>query len=207
MPNKVYKLYKNLFNQYGDNPSSVKARTFKQQQLRFKYLLECINIHNKDSILDIGSGLGNLLSFIRQKNLKCNYTGLDFLGDFIDLSNRKFKKDRKAKFFKFNILKKKIKKKYDWVILSGTFNDKHKDSKIEMLKIIVKMFRACRKGIVFNGLSKYVDYEDKKLFYTYPDKIFNYCVKNLSKYVILKTDYQLKKGVIPFEYTMCIKKK
>ena len=76
-----------------------------------------------------------------------------------------------------------------------------------MLKILTKMFKACRKGIIFNSLSKYVDFEDKTLFYSYPDKIFKFCVKNLSRYVILKTDYQLKKGIIPFEYTICVKKK
>ena len=39
------------------------------------------------------------------------------------------------------------------------------------------MFKASKKGIIFNSLSKYVDYEEKSLFYSYPDKIFNFCVK------------------------------
>ena len=30
-------------------------------------------------------------------------------------------------------------------------------------------------------------------FYSYPDKVLQFCIKNLSKYVILKTNYQLKK--------------
>ena len=55
-----------------------------------------------------------------------------------------------------------------------------------MIKILKKMFKASKKGIIFNSLSKYVDYEEKSLFYSYPDKIFNFCVKNLSKYVVLK---------------------
>ena len=58
-----------------------------------------------------------------------------------------------------------------------------------------------------NSLTKYVDYEDKKLFYSYPDKIFKYCVTNLSKYIVLKTNYQTKKNTIPFEYTMAVFKK
>ena len=61
MTNKIYKLYKNLYDKYGDDPASVKARTHKQQQLRFKYLFKYINIKDKDTILDIGSGLGDLL--------------------------------------------------------------------------------------------------------------------------------------------------
>ena len=62
-----------------------------------------------------------------------------------------------------------------------------------MYKIIKKMFLSSKKGIVFNGLTKYVDYEDKKLFYSYPDQILKFCIKNLSKYVVLKTNYQLKR--------------
>ena len=41
--------------------------------------------------------------------------------------------------------------------------------------MIKKMFKNSRKGIVFNSLSKYVDFENDKLFYTYPDKILKYC--------------------------------
>ena len=63
-----------------------------------------------------------------------------------------------------------------------------------MLKILTKMFWPVER-IIFNSLSKYVDFEDKTLFYSYPDKIFKFCVQNLSRYVILKTDYQLKKAL------------
>ena len=206
MSKKVYQIYKNLYYKHGDKAASVKARTYQQQDLRFKYLFECAVITSSDTILDVGSGLGNLLSFIRRRKLKSKYTGIDFLEEFISISKKKHQNDKNSKFFKFNILKQKIKKKYDWVVLSGTFNDKYKNSNKDMLKIISKMFISCKKGIIFNSLNKNVDYEDKKLFYSHPDKVLNYCVKNLSKYIILKTDYQLKKGVIPFEYTMCVKK-
>jgi hypothetical protein len=76
-----------------------------------------------------------------------------------------------------------------------------------MHKLIKKMYLSSKKGIVFNGLNKYVDYEDKKLFYSYPDKILKYCINNLSKYVILKTNYQLKKNTIPFEFSVAVFKK
>ncbi len=206
MNKKIYLLYKDLYLKHGSSAPAVKARTYSQQKLRFKYLIDCAEIDSHDSVLDIGSGLGDLLRFIRKKHLKCNYTGIDFLDDFVNVANKKYNKDKNSKFIKFNILKQKISKKYDWVLLSGMFNDKYKNSEKDMIKVITKMFQACKKGIVFNSLSKYVDYEDKKLFYSYPDKIFKYCIKNFSNYIVLKTDYQLKKGIIPFEYTMCVKK-
>ena len=70
-----------------------------------------------------------------------------------------------------------------------------------------KMFEASTKGIVFNSLTKYVDYEDNDLFYTYPDKVMKYCLENFSKYIVLKTNYQLKKDTIPFEYSLCVYRK
>ena len=98
-------------------------------------------------------------------------------------------------------------KNYDWLFLSGLFNDKDIWSEAFMFKIIRKMFKASRKGIVFNSLTTHVDYKDKKLFYSNPEKVFNYCAKNLSKYIVLKTNYQLKKKTIPFEYSMAVFKK
>ena len=144
---------------------------------------------------------------MRKNKIKCKYLGVDFLEEFIDVAKKKNKSDSNSKFTKLDIHKQKFPKNYDWLILSGLFNDKDKNSEKSMIKIITKMFRASRKGIVFNSLSKYVDYEDKKLFYSNPNKIFDYCAKNLSKYLILKTNYQLKKNTIPFEYTMAVFKK
>ena len=206
MNKKIHSLYKRLYSQHGSTAPAVKARSSNQQNLRFKYLFECANVNSHDSILDIGSGLGDLLNFKKKKRLKCNYTGIDFLNEFIEVAKNKYKKDKNSKFVKLNILKQKIPYKYDWVMLSGMFNDKYKNSEKDMTKVLNKMFDACKKGIIFNSLTKYVDYEDKKLFYSYPDKIFKHCVENFSNYVVLKTDYQLKKGTIPFEYTMCVKK-
>ena len=123
------------------------------------------------------------------------------------LLKKKNNKNSKIKFLKLDIDKKQFPKNYDWFVLSGLFNDKDKNSEKFMIKTITKMFKASNKGIAFNSLSKYVDYEDKKLFYSKPDKIFKYCIENLSKYVILKTNYQLKKNTIPFEYTMAVFKK
>ena len=69
------------------------------------------------------------------------------------------------------------------------------------------MYDTANKGIAFNSLSKYVDYEDESLYYTYPDKTLKYCIENLSKYTILKTNYQLKENTIPFEYSVSVFKK
>ena len=61
-----------------------------------------------------------------------------------------------------------------------------------MKKTLKKMFNSSKKGIVFNSLSTHVDYKDRNLFYSNPEEILNFCVKNLSKYYVIRSDYQLK---------------
>ena len=206
MAGKIFNQYKELYKEFGSSPHAVKARNKIQQSLRFKHLIDLIDIKTNDKVLDIGCGLGDLSIYLKNKKLNCNYLGLDFIEEFI-LSAKKKYGDKKTSFLKLDIENKKFPKNYDWLVLSGLFNDKKKNSQVFMYKMIKKMFKNSRKGIVFNSLSKYVDFENDKLFYTYPDKILKYCVKNLSKYVILKTNYQLKKNTIPFEYSIAVFKK
>ena len=78
MNRKTLNLYNKLYYRHGDSPASVKARDSLQQSLRFKYLLECLQLKNHHKILDVGCGLGDFLKYLRKNNLKCKYLGVDF---------------------------------------------------------------------------------------------------------------------------------
>ncbi len=202
---KIKNVYRDLFKKYGDSPISVKARDKKQQYKRFKNLIRCCEISKNDTILDLGCGSGEFYEFVKKFKIS-KYCGIDFLDEFVNIGRKKYNNFRKVKFIKLDIEKNQLPKNYDWVFLSGTFNDKKKNSNQMMFKILRKMYLACNKGIVFNSLSKHVDFEDNKLFYSSPEDVLKFCIKNLSKFYVLRSDYQLKKDVIPFEYSMCIKK-
>ena len=207
MNDKIYSLYKKLYEEHGVSPEAVKARDAKQQKLRFQHLVSLGEIKENDSILDVGCGSGELLDYLRKMNINGEYCGVDFLEEFISYGNEKYADDKKATFIKLNILEDQFQKNYDWVILSGVFNDLRDNSEDFFFSLIKKMYQACNKGLLFNSLSKFVDYEDEKLFYTYHDKVMKFCIENLSKYVQVKTNYQLKKDTIPFEYSMGIYRK
>jgi len=206
MDKKIYKLYTELCKNYGNTPSAVMARDTNQQNLRFKELINIIDLKNKDKVLDVGCGLGDLVIYLRKNKFNGQYLGVDFIDGFIKIAKKQYG-NNKTKFLRLDIENEDFPKRYDWLFLSGLFNNKKKGADKFMFKILKKMFESSEKGIVFNSLSKYVDYEDKHLFYSYPDKIFQFCVKNLSKYVMLKTNYQLRKNIIPFEYTIAVFKK
>ena len=203
---KIKNIYRKLYRKYGDSPISVKARDKKQQYSRFKNLLRCCEISKNDTILDLGCGTGEFYEFVKKFKIS-KYCGIDFLDEFIIVGKKKYKNIKKVKFKKLDFEAKQIPKNYDWIFLSGSFNDKKKNSKQMMFKTLKKMYLACKKGIVFNSLSKHVDYEDSKLFYSSPEDVLKFSTKNLSKFYVLRSDYRLKKNTIPFEYSMCIKKK
>lgn len=206
MNNKVQNLYEYLCQKHGASPAAVKARDETQQKLRFINLLRCADIAKTDSFLDMGCGTGSLLHFIRDAGFQGDYIGLDFVDEFISHAKTEFVSDKNATFQTFDIENEKLPASFDWYVLSGVFNDVRDNSEDFMYSTLLKMFESSRKGIIFNSLSKYVDYEDSGLFYSYPDKVFQFCVKNLSKSVVLRTDYQLRENVIPFEYSMAVTK-
>lgn len=60
-----------------------------------------------------------------------------------------------------------------------------------MTKCLETLFLITKK-IVFNNLSTYVDYFDKRLFYLDPFKLFNH-IKNISDRCVIDHSYSLKK--------------
>ena len=96
---------------------------------------------------------------------------------------------------------------YDYIFVSGTFNNKLNDNWNFMKKILKKLFFMTKKTLIFNNLSTYVDYYDNGLFYIEPEKVFKFCKMNLSEFVEIRHDYQIKEKVIPFEFTTYVYKK
>jgi hypothetical protein len=59
-----------------------------------------------------------------------------------------------------------------------------------------------RLGLAFNMMSAYVDYQDPGLFYEYPENVFGFLKKEITPYVALRNDYEVKPGVVPFDFTV-----
>lgn len=56
------------------------------QRVRFEVLTRYVNFAGKTTqktLLDVGCGLGDLAEFLRDKNLKVNYTGVDILEEML----------------------------------------------------------------------------------------------------------------------------
>ncbi|NMP32895.1 class I SAM-dependent methyltransferase [Thalassotalea sp. M1531] len=159
-----------------------------------------------NSIIDIGCGLGDMYSFLLSQGYEGEYLGLDFVEDFVTLANEKFVDHPKAKFQVFDINKQRVPSGYDYILLSGVFNNKTDDSEQFLYSCLRKMFAACEKGVGFNAMSTYVDFFAEDLYYSNPLEVFDFCKKELTLNVTLKHDYLVKEGSVPYEYTIFLHK-
>ena len=132
--------------------------------------------------------------------------GIDISPEAIKLARNLNMNNSKCDFLLTNIFDKKVKKKFDYVLINGTFNNNTNNNWNWMRKSLIQLFSVTKKAIIFNNLSYYVDYYDKKLFYIKPEKVFNFCKQKLSEKIILNNSYVLKKNTIPYEFTTYVKK-
>lgn len=75
------------------NPNLAKERD-KYEKYKIKKI---INFSNNDTVLDIGCGIGRWADEI--SNSVKRYVGIDFINEFIDIANSKYKKKNNIQFF------------------------------------------------------------------------------------------------------------
>jgi hypothetical protein len=197
--------YKELFDKYGVNPKSVQYTDKATQIKRFEILSQ---IDPKmSSVTDFGCGLGDLYLYLKDSfGYHGKYLGLDFVPDFVHSCNKIFSNDPNANFIIFDIKNDELLEINDYVLLSGVFNNKTPDNYDFMYNTIRKMFAYANKGVAFNSMSTYVDYQEEHLFYTNPLEVFDFCKREITSKVVLRHDYQVKENIIPFEYCIYLYK-
>jgi SAM-dependent methyltransferase len=203
------KHYQSLFLKYKYSYKTAQQSSRATQKKRIKILTDDFTFSKNDKILDFGCGTAFLFEYLKkEKNFKGYYTGVDMVKEIIESNKKKYSKNKKVKFLDIDILKenKKILES-DYIFISGTFNNNISSNWKFMTRSLKKLFNSTKKVIAFNNLSTYVDYKDKGLYYTSPEKVFKFCKNHLSKYVLLKHNYLIKKKSIPFEFTTFVYKK
>lgn len=182
--------YNERLLKYGYNPKTLgwlKGR----QGIRYSVLTSIGNINNS-SILDVGCGFGDLYGFLLYKKLSCKYVGIDVNPKLIQVGISRYPK---AKFIEGNIENGIIRKKFDWIIISGMFNYKHAKKYEYIETILKKIFSSCKKGIAVDFMTDYVDFRNSNANYVSPEKIFKIC-KKISERVVLRHDY------MPYEFSV-----
>jgi SAM-dependent methyltransferase len=193
--------YAQLLREHGDTARAAAWRDRQSQERRMAILAQVGDLRSA-KILDFGCGTGHLLAFLRSEvDFRGEYVGYDLSPDLVARARRKF---RGARFERRNILSEGVPEDFDYVLISGVFNQRLGDNWRPMRGILRQLFAHCRKALAFNALSTYVDFFDPRLFYVSPERVFRYCKQKLSPRVCLRHDYLVKDGVLPFEFAVYV---
>lgn len=184
--------YDSLLAKYGDNPQAVQWRDAATQDLRFKALVEVDDLNGK-KLLDFGCGKADLFYYLKSKSIRTDYTGIDISKKMIEFAKSK---NPALNVFCHDIFQQKNNDKYDYAVVSGTFNNRISDNWNFIFRTLETLWPSLKMGISFNLITSYVDYEEAGLFYADPRIILDYLKKNLTKFVTIRNDY------MPYDYTV-----
>lgn len=112
---KQKKIYKGFFANTETEYGAVGWLSHKRQEIRFSKLIEGVDIQNK-KILDFGCGTGAFYGFLKSEKIKCEYTGIDILAEYIAKAKNKYP----DAVFK-NISLREEPDTYDYIFASGVF--------------------------------------------------------------------------------------
>ena len=134
-----------LIKKFGDDVRSSQQSNKETREKRLIQLTKYIEIQKNYSILDFGCGTGYLYEFLEKRNFKGKYLGIDISNEAIILASRKFLKKKNATFKTQDIFTQPLKKKYDYVIINGTFNNYTKNNWKWMTKCLETLFLITKK--------------------------------------------------------------
>ncbi len=199
---KIAEHYDNCYKQHGDNNLGVDWPNYEDTLIRHRIMYELTQDSNS-TLLDFGCGLGHFYEWIEKNNPnQIKYSGLDINEGFYKACKSKFPT---IPFYHSDILKEDNLPNFDYIIANGVFTEKQGLTQNEMWEfftlIISKLWSKCNKGIAFNLMSKYVDWEREDLFHIGIDELGWHLKNNLSRNFIIRHDYKL------YEYTTYVYKK
>jgi len=186
------KAYSENFSKYGATPLGTYQNNLETQYLRFERLIKNLRKDLENTrIHDIGSGTCDFHRFLLENNINHEYHGTEIVQEMIDFSLSVYPD---IKLYNRDLLSVSD-EMYDFNVLSGTLNISHdldkKAWKEYSYNLVEKMFALSSKGIAFNFLSSYNTFTKEDLVYFDPREFLNFCIKKLSRFVIIDQCYPL----------------
>lgn len=183
--NEIQNIYKPLVAKYGND---TKAAMYDRLPVERYMELAKIDTLKDKSILEIGCGLGGMYSYLHENNLidKNKYLGIDIVQEMVDLASKQYPE---ARFKHLNIHENMLSEQFDYVLMSGMFNNNIDNPNDYIRSVIEKAFEYCNLGIGFNFISDYVNFKTNEMCYFHPEDILNFCINNLSRKVNIYHHY------------------
>jgi cyclopropane fatty-acyl-phospholipid synthase-like methyltransferase len=199
--NEVERYFREKLLAHGNTAEGMDWKNQDTQYLRFERIVRFMEFSDNPSLLDVGSGASEFLQYCLDRNLHCDYTGIDIVPEMTEAANMRFGKEVAYVHDVRSMPEGQI---FDYVIASGTYNAKLGASAAEWEEFffdsLKSMFSLCRKALIFNCMSQHVDWEYDRLYYPDAGRLSSFIVKNLSRRFQIDHAYPL------FEMTVCIEK-
>jgi cyclopropane fatty-acyl-phospholipid synthase-like methyltransferase len=142
----------------------------------------------------VGCGLGDLYTFLNNKNISVNYTGIDIVPEYIEQAQIIHSGTR---FITQDIFD--VTERFDVVLASGALNFKVKDNDAYYMSMIKKMYEIADEALIFNMLNSAVHRNDDTYAAYSPHTISDFC-KTICDNVQIMIDY------LPQDFTVCMYK-
>lgn len=200
---KLINHYEDCFIKHGDSHLGVDWPNLDDVNTRYQIMLDGINLVNAKSCLDFGSGLAHFREYLQDKG----QTSLLYEG--IELSTKMLLhcklKMPEVVFHSHDVLVEGWKmKQFDAVVMNGVFTEKQSLNYTTMFAyfedLLKLAYHETRKIVIFNVMSKQVDWERDDLFHVPLDELAWMLSRNFGRSYIIRSDYGL------YEYTVYLKK-
>lgn len=189
-------LYHRSLERFGDSAGAVHW-TELSQRYRFKVLTEIGDLETA-KVLDYGCGKGDLFQYLLESGFRGSYTGYDINPELLDLAKTKFPA---ARFEQRDLEQDTVAERFDYVMISGLFNNRISDNQGVMRSLLPCCFALAERGMAFNAISTYVNFREPEMFYASPEETFRFCMTELSPSVTLRHDN------IPYNFTVYVYRK
>jgi SAM-dependent methyltransferase len=193
----VRDLYTSGLVEHGVASKAVGWKDEASQLLRFEQLAKLVEPADEPfTVADWGCGYGAMFSFLAERfpDRLVAYRGCDISVEMVEAASAAID-DPRAEFVVGDDAGAA-----DYTFVSGTFNVRFEapdDSWEEYIRTNLRRLASqSRRGLAFNLLSTYVDWQEPHLFYGDPRAFFDFCKRELSPRVALLHDYPLYEWTI-----------
>jgi SAM-dependent methyltransferase len=191
--------YERCLARSGATPLGVDWPNARDLEERFAVQLEVLAAvpagPTLPKLLDLGCGPGLLLNYLAAMGRAntVDYQGIDISPPMIDSARERWPNQV---FHARDILADPLPpESVDVVIMNGVLTERQgipRERMVEMAEALVgAAYRAARYGVVFNAMSRHVDWERDDLFHWGFDEVAAFLKRDLTRHVAFRADYGL----------------
>ena len=184
----VLRYFDERLDAYGSSVRAVDWVSEASQTVRFR-VLTAIGLLDGATVLDVGSGLGDLASFLAEYHPTARYEGCDVNPRMVGLARARCPG---ARFFVGDPLAGGAEGAWDWILASGIF---HLRDEAFLRAMVPTLFARARLGVAFNLLSAWAPVQLPDQFYADPARVLDLC-RTLTSRCALRHDY------LPHDFTI-----